>query len=388
MTININASPAPGSYVVEQLSGFIPAAISDHSCCYMLGTATTGDLNVPVQITSTDDFNNVFGTSPCLKHIKLFFDNDPLGRLFFCRIDATDINAPTQTECVDGIAATAFEPELQQGFLIFPLAFETLDSTVARNSVANEMRTIVEDADLQWVALIDAHSDVVDTTTATAEFTGVSSVRGHLAVFAPLLRNLNDEVVAPSPAVAATATLRYREQGFYQPPAGIAYPLKGVASLETKFTRGQQEALNPLGINLIRQLPGKGIVIYGSRAKTNDSLFLFINQRVIFNVINKTLRQALSEVVFYAVDGRGVLFTRVKETASQVMYRLWVAGALYGSDPNSAYLVVCDDTNNPAIDLENGVVRVDVFATPSPTVERVLGTLTRVPIGSVILNLQ
>ena len=141
-------------------------------------------------------------------------------------------------------------------------------------------------------------------------------------------------------------------------------------------------------INLIRQLPGKGIVIYGSRAKTTDSLFLFINQRVIFNVINKTLREALSEVIFYAVDGRGVLFTRVKETASQVMYRLWVAGALYGSDPNNAYSIVCDDTNNPAIDLENGVVRVDVFATPSPTIERVLGTLTRVPIGSVVLNLQ
>lgn len=380
--ININSIPSPGTYVFESTSGYVPFAFADHACCYMVGTSATGSINTPTLVISADDFTNQFGVSPSLPYVKLFFANDPSGRLFFVRATAANANEPTRAEFLAAIN-NALQPEDQQGFLICPQAFAQLSSAADKLAISVAMKDVAENEDYNWVALIDASLGSTTVASLETEFEDVTSARGNVAVFAPWLVTVDNVQVPPSAAVAGLACRRFRIEGFYQPPAGITYALRGVTGLVKEFSKIEQDVLNPQGINLVRRLRNAGVVVWGSRTKTANQYFRFINQRVTFNVIARTLKDAFDGLIFYAVDGQGLLFLRIKETATQVMYRVWQAGGLYGRTPDEAFLVVCDESNNPAIDLENGIVRVDLFGSPSPTLERLVNNLVRVPIGSI-----
>jgi phage tail sheath protein FI len=101
-----------------------------------------------------------------------------------------------------------------------------------------------------------------------------------------------------------------------------------------------------------------------------------------------TLRTAFDSIVFSAVDGQGVLFTRIRETANAICYRLWAGQALFGATPGEAFFCKCDRGNNPDLDLENGIVRLDVYVAPVPTMERLLINVVRTAIGQVQITAQ
>ena len=223
------------------------------------------------------------------------------------------------------------------------------------------------------------------STPAQAQTEGqtYSAPFGHLAYYYPYLIDTNEDELPPSGAVAAIALRRYQEQGFQQPPAGAQYPVRGVVDVKYRVKKAQQAVVNPLGINVVRYLPNTGVVIYGARSRSTNPLYRFVNTRVILAVLIGTLRQAFNTDVFTAVDGQGILFSRVKETIHAVCYRLYIGGALYGATPEEAFFVKVDRENNPALDLEAGGVRADAFVVTSPTMERMLVSVNRIAIGQV-----
>jgi hypothetical protein len=283
----------------------------------------------------------------------------------------------------------SFDPDVHaQGFLIAPEAFATLTSQSDRTSVATAMENQAATEGFDWIALVDsgpASGTGATDTSAKANTEGqfYTTARGHLAYFFPYVIDLNDNVVPPSAGVAAIALWRYQNEGFAQPPAGAKYPMRGVKDVTVRLTKAQQAVSNPLGINYIRKLPNLGVVVWGARTRSSSPYFRFVNTRIILNVLIGTLRGAFDSVIFTAVDGQGVLFTRIRETAAAICYQFWDGGALFGQTPVEGFEVVCDRTNNPALDLENGIVRFDVYAAPSPTLERLLGRVNRVAIGQV-----
>ena len=54
-TLTLANITAPGTYVSEQTAGFIPAELASFNAVYMLGTATAGDYNTPIQILDGGD---------------------------------------------------------------------------------------------------------------------------------------------------------------------------------------------------------------------------------------------------------------------------------------------------------------------------------------------
>jgi uncharacterized protein len=379
---------APGVTVSEDIAGFIPASLADHTAVYLVGTSASGPLDTPTLTISSDDFTNQFGVSDSLPSVKLFFANNPGGRLYFVRATTADATAPivpTLSELAATIAA-AFDEEDAQGFLLCPEGFQKLTTAVDKTGLANAMRD--KCTTLDWVGLVDC-SEASDTVAELqTEGTAVTSERGHVAFYGPYLVDFDNNVVPPSAAIAGLAVRRYKQQGYAQPPAGARFPVYGVKSLVKNFTKAEQEVLNPLGINLIRNLPNLGIVCWGARARSSSPFYRFVNTRVILNVLNGTLRGAFDSEIFSAVDGQGVLFQRIRETANAICYRLWKAGALYGSGPQDAFTVVIDERNNPAIDLENGIVRLDCYVVPSPIMERLAIRTIRTSIGSIQSTLE
>jgi phage tail sheath protein FI len=183
--------------------------------------------------------------------------------------------------------------------------------------------------------------------------------------------------------VAAIFLARSAREGFQQPPAGGKFPIKGVTGLVWRLTKSQQAVSNPLGNNLLRLLPNQGNLVYGARTRSSSPYYKFVNTRIILNVLIGTLRTAFDQLVFSAVDGQGILFSRIRETAEAICYRLYQGRALFGATPGDAFFVQVDAVNNPSLDLEDGIVRADVYVAPVPTMERLLINVVRTAIGQV-----
>lgn len=280
----------------------------------------------------------------------------------------------------------SFDPELdEQGFIIAPEAFQRLTSKGQRESVALIMENVASTEGYDWMAFADSGppSEINKHDKAKREGLRYTTPRGHLAYFFPYLITVEDLLVPPSPAVAAIALRRYADQGFVQPPAGAQYPVKGVKDVAVPLVKAQQAAVNPLGINCIRYFPNQGTIVWGSRTRSANPYYRFVNTRIILNVLIGTLRHAFDTIIFTAVDGRGVLFSRIRETAYAICYRMWDGGAFFGATPQEAFFCKCDRENNPDLDLEDGIVRLDVYVVPVPTLERLLVSVVRTAIGQV-----
>jgi len=296
---------------------------------------------------------------------------------------------------------------LAPGFLFAPEAYTVLTyeagGDLASKSEARQERVKVTQALLnaaegklgptegivgtQHIALIDCGADEISLTNVQDELDYLKSIvgvpYGHGAYYAPYVKNLDDRYIAPSSYVAGIACSRYINEGFQQPPAGARYPLRGAAGLKFEISAQQQEVTYALGLNPIRSLPNRGIVTWGARTLSSNPLFKFVNTRAILNVLIDVLGRSFDDILFEQIDSAGTVYARVKSIASQVCGQFFRQGALFGSRPEQAYLVVCSSANNDNTSLEQGTVRLDVYVATSPTLERLLVTIVRTPAGQV-----
>lgn len=242
--------------------------------------------------------------------------------------------------------------------------------------------------DTQHVALIDCGGDESTLTDIQDELNLLKSTVGvpfgHAAFYAPWVKNASDRFVPPSGYVAGISCSRYITEGFQAPPAGVRYPLRGVNGLKIEISAQQQEVTYALGLNPIRSLPNRGIVVYGARTLSSNPLFRFVNTRVILNVLIDVLNRSFDDILFEAIDSAGTVYSRIRSISDQVLNQFWRQGALFGSRPEQAYRSICSSANNDAVSLEEGTVNLGVFVATSPTQERIFITVTRTPIGQVV----
>jgi hypothetical protein len=295
------------------------------------------------------------------------------------------------------------------GFLMAPEAYATLaysagsDLSSRSEAITERLKvtqTLVSAAEgkfgttegitnTQHVALIDCGGDVENLSQAQDELNiikrTVGSFYGHASFYAPYVKNLDDRFTPPSSFVAGTACGRYINEGFQQPPAGSRYPLRGVVGLKFSISAQQQEVTYALGLNPIRSLPNRGIVVWGARTLSSSPLFRFTNTRVILNVLIDVMNRSFDDVLFESIDSSNTVFSRVKSIATQVLNQFYRQGALFGNRPEQAYLVVCDTSNNDSTLLEQGTVRMDAYVATSPTLERLAVTIVRTPVGQISL---
>jgi len=265
----------------------------------------------------------------------------------------------------------ATQVELPQGFLMAPEVFQ--NGTVLHSAMATEMSALCEDQRLKWVAIVDC-SPLANVAGGyinklRTEAGSITSPRGHMAYYAPYVLNLSNVLVPPSPAVVGVAIRRIRQEGFVQPPAGVSYPVYGMKAPQFNISEVEQGVLNPLGVNVVRNIRNKGNVIWAARTQSEQLLYRFITTRVIMNVLQGTLKGAYDSLLFLSIDGTGALFARIKGTTATICEDIRRAGGLYGATANEAYRVVCDMTNNTATDIQSGTVTVSVFVKVSPILE-------------------
>jgi uncharacterized protein len=175
-------------------------------------------------------------------------------------------------------------------------------------------------------------------------------------------------MVPPSGHIAGVYARVDSERGVHKAPANEI--MRGVLRLERQITKGEQDILNPNGINCVRTFPGRGIRIWGARTLSSDPSWRYVNVRRLFCMVEESIFEGTQWAVFEPNDMD--LWERVKRTISAFLTRVWRDGALFGATPEEAFYVKCDAELNPPEVRDAGQLIVEVGIAPVKPAEFVI----------------
>lgn len=187
-------------------------------------------------------------------------------------------------------------------------------------------------------------------------------------------------LVPPGGHVAGVYARVDQDKGVHKAPANEV--VNGALGLEFNITKGEQDVLNPRGVNCIRAFPGRGILIWGARTAASDPAWKYVNVRRLFIFVEKSIELGTQWVVFEPNDEK--LWARVKQTINQFLSGVWRSGALMGTTEEEAFFVKCDRTTMTQSDIDNGRLIVLVGIAPVKPAEFVIFRIAQVAKGSEI----
>ena len=154
----------------------------------------------------------------------------------------------------------------------------------------------------------------------------------------------------PSGFVCGVYARNDTERGVHKAPANEV--VRGALRFEVDVNFGQQEMLNPLGVNCLRFLSGRGNRVWGARLVSSDPEWKYVSDRRYFNYLEASIDRGTQWAVFEPNGER--LWANVRQTISDFLYNEWRNGALLGTTTEQAYFVRCDRSTMTQNDLDNG----------------------------------
>jgi phage tail sheath protein FI len=180
-------------------------------------------------------------------------------------------------------------------------------------------------------------------------------------------------LVGPSGLAAGMWAKTDGKRGVWKAPAGVETSLLGVAGLQYLVEDGEQDSLNPLGINCLRRMPGFGPVIWGTRtlATKADPEWRYVPVRRTAIMIEQSIYNGIQWAVFEPNNHN--LWSSLRGNIGSFMDGLFRAGAFQGEKASDAYFVRCGlgDTMTQG-DIDRGQVIVIVGFAPLTPAEFVI----------------
>lgn len=192
-----------------------------------------------------------------------------------------------------------------------------------------------------------------------------------LTVFDPLdKRNLS---VPPSGSVMGIYARSDNTRGVHKAPANEV--VRACVGLDVQFNKGEQDLLNPKGVNLIRAFPGMGIRVWGARTISSDGSWKYVNVRRLFIFIEESIKANTNWAVFEPNDE--VLWVRVQRTIEVFLTNLWRNGSLAGTSPDQAFFVNIGRSTMSQDDIDNGRLICVIGVAPVKPAEFVIFRITQ-----------
>jgi uncharacterized protein len=179
------------------------------------------------------------------------------------------------------------------------------------------------------------------------------------AIYYPWIQIEVDRQIPSCGYVAGIYARSDAKSGFFKAPANVE--VLGIFDLKPEVSFSDQEKLNPVGINCIRAIPGRGIRLMGARTLSNESEWRYINVRRLIITLRRWIDANMSWAVFEPnnID----LWVRIKRELDTYLHGLWLSGALRGQTAEQAYFVKCDEETNPS-DSRDGRVMTEIGVAP------------------------
>ena len=168
--------------------------------------------------------------------------------------------------------------------------------------------------------------------------------------------------IPPSGHIAGEYAATAATRGVHVAPANV--PMRGVVDLMHEVTDGEQDILNPVGVNCIRRFPGEGIRIWGTRTlfSVPDGRH-YVPVRRLLNFIKESVRRGNRWAVFQPNNER--LWGLITDVNTEFLHSLWDRGMLFpSSDESRAYFVKCDEETNPLSERKAGRVNCEFGVNP------------------------
>jgi phage tail sheath protein FI len=192
-----------------------------------------------------------------------------------------------------------------------------------------------------------------------------------LQAFDPL--DKKDVFLPPSGAVMGIYARSDATRNVGKSPANEQ--VNGVTGLSVAYNDAEQDLLNPVGINLIRSLPGAGIKVWGARTLSNNGLWMYVSVRRTFIFIEESIKQATAWVVFEPnTEG---LWLRVQSTISNFLNTQWRNGVLAGASAAEAFFVRVGRDTMSQDDIDNGRLICEIGIAPVKPAEFVIFRFTQ-----------
>lgn len=220
------------------------------------------------------------------------------------------------------------------------------------------------------VAVLDMPKDMTKTNDLI-EYRGMIDST-YAAMYHPWIQVFDQAAkkpgyIPPSGAVMGIYARTDITRGVHKAPANEPIFCTG---LKTNYTKDEQDILNPEGINLIRQIPGQGIRVWGARTASSNTTFRYINVRRLFIYVEESIKANTNWVVFEPNDT--TLWTRVNLTVSTFLENLWRNGMLAGATPSEGFFVEIGSTTMTRDDIMNGRLICNIGIAPTRPAEFVI----------------
>src|ERR1051326_689882 len=184
--------------------------------------------------------------------------------------------------------------------------------------------------------------------------------------------------VPPSGFVAGLYARIDAKRGVWKAPAGTEASVNGALSLLADITDVQQDFLNPIGMNVIRQFPGAGRVVWGTRTlatiKDPEYRYVPVGRTAIF--LEQSIYNGIQWAVFEPNDDD--LWASLRLNIGAFMTLQFRAGAFQGKSAKDAFFVKCDNETTTQGDIDAGIVNILVGFAPLKPAEFVILKLTQI----------
>lgn len=171
-------------------------------------------------------------------------------------------------------------------------------------------------------------------------------------------------------------------RGIWKAPAGDGANILGALDVEYQLSAVDHTALvKEAGVNGIRAVAGAGIVIDASRTLSTDTRWLYVNVRLLFNYVKSSLKSGLRWV--RQEPNKDTLWDAIKySSVTPFLTGLWRQGAFGTGKPADVFTVICDASNNPPDQVEQGNLTVEVYFYPSRPAETIVIIVGQQPSGA------
>ncbi len=275
-------------------------------------------------------------------------------------------------------------PDAQPGSRVGLTAFKEVDEIAILyapdvNIMEDVQKAAMVDSLLSHCEALKDRFAVLDIPRGSADITGLSISSAPLrpslygAVYYPWIKVMDpltqrQKLVPPGGYMAGIYARTDNERGVHKAPANAL--VRGALDVEFPITKGEQDLLNPRNINCIRFFQGQGILVWGGRTISDNTLWKYINVRRLFIYVEESIQKGTQWVVFEPNDER--LWSRVIQTISQFLTGVWHDGALMGATPAEAFFIICDRTTMTQDDIDNGRLICKIGIAPVKPAEFVI----------------
>jgi len=322
-------------------------------------SAGTGNADTNGEIGSTDE-----GTSSAT------LSYDLIGAQAFTFAGGADDQSPSVGEVLTAYNEFEDTEEIDIDFVIQGPAGGSFQDAVTK---AKALIALV-DARKDCMAFISPYrSAVVGISNATTQLNNITSFFNQLGsssytVFDSGYKYMYDrfnDVYRYVPLNADLAGLMVNTSNVADPwfsPAGLNRGnVRNAVKLAFNPKKSQRDTLYTSRINPVASFPGEGTVLFGDKtALSVKSAFDRINVRKLFLVVEKAIARAARAQLFEFNDVvTRTLFTQIVDPyLRDVQSRRGITD----------YLVVCDESNNPASVVDSNEFRADIYIKPARSI--------------------